>query len=244
MYYPTIDELQSFYESKLGQFAYKNIDNSLNQIWPSSTNEIIIGIGYSNLYLNKFLLKNNLCSSIIPSSFIKEQNLSNLKLDCLNSSIISKFNDLPIASSSADKILLIHLFEYTNQQNSLLREIWRVLKPGGKLLIVVPNKFSIWPIFCKIQFKKSKFFTIMQLHNILTESMLIPVKTSSTLFSLSEFNKFIPELSNIFENWSSKWLLPFGGMILMEAEKLTCSTTHSEQIIKSKKVILSTSQAS
>jgi ubiquinone/menaquinone biosynthesis C-methylase UbiE len=155
----------------------------------------------------------------------------------VNSSIIAKDSEIPLADNSVDKILLIHYFEYASHPNLLLREIWRLLKPGGKLLLVAPNKLSLWPHSKKYPYKKCKLFSIMQLSKILDEAMLSPVKTSSTLFALSNAYRFFPDVSDAIENWSSKWLSPFGGVLLVEAEKLICAVPTSQNFIKPKKFI-------
>ncbi|MCJ7597898.1 MAG: class I SAM-dependent methyltransferase, partial [Methyloceanibacter sp.] len=45
---------------------------------------------------------------------------------------------------SADCILLVHMLEGSENARELLRELWRVLSPQGRLLIVVPNRRGLW----------------------------------------------------------------------------------------------------
>ena len=38
------------------------------------------------------------------------------------------------ATNSADRILLVHMLEWSEKTRALLRELWRVLAPDGRLL--------------------------------------------------------------------------------------------------------------
>jgi SAM-dependent methyltransferase len=46
---------------------------------------------------------------------------------------------LPIASASADVMIMSELIEHLVDPDSVLEEAWRVLKPGGVLLLSTPN---------------------------------------------------------------------------------------------------------
>jgi SAM-dependent methyltransferase len=51
---------------------------------------------------------------------------------------------LPIQTESVDLVILPHLLEFDAHRFRTLREIDRVLKPGGEILILHLNPFNIW----------------------------------------------------------------------------------------------------
>jgi SAM-dependent methyltransferase len=57
---------------------------------------------------------------------------------------ISDFDDLPIADESLDLIILPHLLELSADPHRLLREVDRVLRPEGKLIVTGFNPVSLW----------------------------------------------------------------------------------------------------
>ena len=52
--------------------------------------------------------------------------------------------ELPLIDEGADRILLVHMLEWSEKPRELLRELWRVLAPNGRLLLVVPNRRGLW----------------------------------------------------------------------------------------------------
>ena len=50
--------------------------------------------------------------------------------------------ELPFADNSFDVVLLIALLEHVSQPERIVDETWRVLKPEGKVAILVPN--DVW----------------------------------------------------------------------------------------------------
>lgn len=51
---------------------------------------------------------------------------------------------LPFAENSTDLIVLPHALEFTDEPHQLLREIYRVMRPEGQLLIAGFNPFSLF----------------------------------------------------------------------------------------------------
>jgi SAM-dependent methyltransferase len=56
------------------------------------------------------------------------------------------FRDLPIASNSADLVLLPHVLEFAEHPHQILREVARVLMPEAHVVIAGFNPFSLWGV--------------------------------------------------------------------------------------------------
>jgi len=57
---------------------------------------------------------------------------------------IADIENLPLATDSMDAVLLHHTLDFTPDSHRLLREATRVLRPGGRLIIVGFNPLSVW----------------------------------------------------------------------------------------------------
>ena len=54
------------------------------------------------------------------------------------------FRDLPIASNSADLVVLPHVLEFSDDPHQILREVARVLLPEAQVMIACFNPWSLW----------------------------------------------------------------------------------------------------
>lgn len=56
------------------------------------------------------------------------------------------FRDLPIASNSADLVLLPHVLEFADHPHQILREVERVLMPEAQIVLSGFNPYSLWGV--------------------------------------------------------------------------------------------------
>ena len=75
----------------------------------------------------------------------------------------------PLPAASIDYILMVHELEYAEDPAAVLEEAWRVLKPEGKLMLVVPNRTGFWARAEKTPFGHGRPFTTTQLHDLLRD---------------------------------------------------------------------------
>lgn len=77
-----------------------------------------------------------------------EQNASH------GSKLLRGINDaLPIQTESVDLVILPHLLEFDDNKHQVLREVERILKPEGKLIII---GFNPWNIYINWQYLKRR----------------------------------------------------------------------------------------
>jgi SAM-dependent methyltransferase len=57
---------------------------------------------------------------------------------------------IPIPSATADVVVSIETIEHLENPRALVREMTRILKPGGWLLVTTPNQISVLSLLCLI----------------------------------------------------------------------------------------------
>ena len=65
--------------------------------------------------------------------------LKNVRFD-----YVSAEDKFPYQSDSFDKIIFLGVLEHLSKRESILKEIKRVMKTGGELLLGVPNEMTSW----------------------------------------------------------------------------------------------------
>jgi ubiquinone/menaquinone biosynthesis C-methylase UbiE len=127
--------------------------------------------------------------------------------------------ELPFPDLSIDRLLLIHAVEFTEQVRPLMREAWRVLSGGGRLLVVVPNRRGIWARFERTPFGHGLPYSPSQLSRLLRENLFTPVQSQPGLFVPPVSTRMILSSAGAFEGIGQRWFAHFSGVQLTEATK-------------------------
>lgn len=229
MFWPDITSLEAFYASPIGRTAFTHIRNIISELWPDVHHETIAGLGFASYYLESFFDKENTLISVMPAM----QGIMRWPETGVNLSCLADESELPLADSSVDRMIMAHVLEYSDQSKAMMREIWRVLSPTGKLLIIMPNRLGIWSHIEKTPFGHGHPFNVMQITKLLQEAQFNPLQSTSTLFMLPTS---LPLLTNstLWEKIGKRFLQPFGGVLITEAEKQLYSGIPAKVTMKEK----------
>lgn len=69
----------------------------------------------------------------------EKRELANVRFDC-----VSAEEKLPFKQNQFDKVIFLGVLEHLSNRENILKEIKRVMKPGGKLLLGIPNEMTGW----------------------------------------------------------------------------------------------------
>ncbi|MBF0462619.1 MAG: methyltransferase domain-containing protein [Magnetococcales bacterium] len=134
-------------------------------------------------------------------------------------------NALPFADEQFNQVIMAHFLEGSESPQAALRETWRILTPGGRLLTMAPNRGGLWARRDTTPFGWGRPFSPKQLTELLTESLFIPRQSRFALFMPPVAEKYFPRAAPAWEKAGTRWFAPLGGAILCEAEKVVYATT-------------------
>jgi|GEM_PF-1263729 len=115
----------------------------------SSDNILEIGCG-EGYYTNKLLEKtNNVTATDIAEKFLEKarKNTDNRAIKY----IACPAEKLPFPDNFFDKVFISEVIEHLLDWEVGIKEIFRVLKPGGYVVITTPSKFSYFNILCHVR---------------------------------------------------------------------------------------------
>ncbi|BAK83383.1 methyltransferase domain-containing protein [Komagataeibacter medellinensis] len=128
-----------FYASQRGRVAARLLGQRMTTFWPEGPHGHTLGLGYALPFLPLWDGVDAPCISARLDTHVTRGAPPWLGRDCIASGLQLPFDDLKF-----DRILLIHALEISEDKNSLLRQVWKILRDDGRLLLVVPNRAGLW----------------------------------------------------------------------------------------------------
>ncbi|MGE5503432.1 MAG: class I SAM-dependent methyltransferase [Actinomycetota bacterium] len=208
-------DLRDFYDTSLGQVAKRMIRRQLRQLWPDVTGMRVLGLGFAPPYLRSFMTEAERVVAIMPAS----QGVLPWPADAPNLTALADETELPLPDRSMDRILMVHALESTEQVRSMLREAWRVLADGGRLMVVAPNRRGIWARLERTPFGNGRPYTPGQLSRLLRDNLFTPLNQAGALFLPPTGSRMVLRSAPAVEELGRRWFQTFAGVIMVEAAK-------------------------
>ncbi|MBL8576327.1 MAG: methyltransferase domain-containing protein [Mesorhizobium sp.] len=210
-----IVDLRSFYSSLLGRLADRAIAMALSSIWTKLPNERLVGLGYALPWLDRFGTDCERVFAFMPAT----QGAVVWPVGGPSATALVFDEELPLVDSSVDRMLLVHSLEHAESPRETLKEVWRVLSPNGRIVIVVPNRRGVWARFEHTPFGTGRPFSRSQLNELLRDANFTPSAWSEALLFPPSKKRFMMRFHNILERTGRRFWPIFSGVIIVEAQK-------------------------
>jgi len=210
-----IVDLRSFYASLLGRLAERSIAMAISSVWAKLPNERLVGLGYTLPWLDRFGADAERVFAFMPAT----QGAVVWPPSGPSATALVFDEELPLSDSSVDRMLIVHSLEHAENPRETLKEIWRVLSPAGRVVIVVPNRRGVWARFEHTPFGTGRPFSRGQLNELLREANFTPSAWSDALFFPPSKRRFMMRFHNILERTGRRLWPIFSGIIVVEAQK-------------------------
>ncbi len=210
-----IVDLREFYQSPLGRLAEQSISFGLSSLWSRLPEERLVGLGYSVPYLDRFRADTERTFAFMPAG----QGAVNWPLGERSATALVFDEELPLPDASIDRILMVHSLEFAENPRETLKELWRVLAPGGRLVMVVPNRRGVWARMEHTPFGSGRPYSRGQLTSLLRETNFTPSASAEALFFPPSRIRTVLKFRNLLERMGRRFWPVFSGVIIVEAQK-------------------------
>ncbi len=215
MFNMDIVALREFYSTLLGRTASQMLLRAIRRTWPDCAGDELATLGFALPLFSSFSKD---CKQIVPM-MPGYQGAMAWPSQSANRMLLVNERRLPLPPESLNRLLMIHTLENSRTAGKLLEEIWRVLTPGGRALLIVPNRRGIWAQAASTPFGCGQPYTLQQLGKRAGAKRFTLASYRTCLFTPPVSRRWVLRLAPVTE-WLGETLFPeVGGVIVMELEK-------------------------
>lgn len=213
--------LQRFYASPLGEATQRAAARRLAALWPHADGLDVLGLGYPSPYLDRYRSGARRVAAMMPC----EQGAEPWPATGLVLTTLADEARLPFMDAVFDRVLLVHALEECNAVRAMLRDIWRVMAPEGRLVVIAANRWSLWAQSDATPFGHGRPYSRTQLAALLGDSMFEPIVSARAVYAPpTTWSPFV-RAADAFERVGEMLWPAQGGLVLMEAVKRLYATT-------------------
>ncbi|RDJ21800.1 class I SAM-dependent methyltransferase [Bosea caraganae] len=208
-------DLRAFYASPLGHVARRFIGRAMLRLWPDCGRQRLLGLGFATPYLSVLGAGAERVLAFMPAA----QGVVNWPSEGLSASALVEPTLLPLPTASIDRVVLVHALEETESPDDLLEEVARVLSPGGRVLVVAPNRRGLWARMDATPFGYGRPFSRSQLEALMRGATLAPENWAEALYVPPLRGRLFMRSAPAWERLGSSLSLPFAGVHVIDATK-------------------------
>ncbi len=210
-----VADLRSFYASPLGHVARRFIGTAMLRFWPDCARQRVLGLGYATPYLSVLGMNAERVIAFMPAA----QGVVNWPHQGLTASALVEPTLLPLPTASIDRVVLVHALEETERTDDLIEEVGRVLSPGGRMILVVPNRRGLWARMDSTPFGQGRPFSRSQLEALMRSAEFSPEGWSEALYVPPLRQRLLLRSAAAWERLGAGLSLPFAGVHVIDATK-------------------------
>jgi SAM-dependent methyltransferase len=204
-----------FYASNRGAVAARLLRERLGLLWPSLRGQNVLGIGYAAPYLRLWREEAARCIAVTPA----QMGAARWPAGAANLSCTAEEDALPFPDLCFDRVLLVHGLEAAENARRLLREVWRVLKDDGRLLVVAPNRRGMWAYVESTPFGQGEPYSPGQIGRLLVDALFRVERRDSALYLPPSKLRVVLRSAALCERAGRRVLPHLAGVTLTEAVK-------------------------
>lgn len=207
------ERLESFYATPLGRMARDMAQRRLRTLWPDLAGNNALGFGYTAPFLESYRKSANRIVLANPSGqgAIAHRSSRGV-MACVADETL-----LPFSDATFDRVLCVHAVEEADNLPGLLRELWRVTQPEGRIVVIAAGRSGLWAQRESLPFGAGRPFSRNQLRARLITAGFSPTVGSGALYGPPVTRLSAPKIAAGFERFGETICPALAGLVMVEA---------------------------
>jgi SAM-dependent methyltransferase len=204
-----------FYGTAGGAVTARLLRERLVGMWPDLGGQSLLGIGYAAPYLRLWRDQARRCVALTPA----QMGAARWPPGAPNLTCTAEEDALPFPDLTFDRVLLVHGLEAADNARRMLREVWRVLKDDGRLLVIVPNRSGMWAYMESTPFGHGQPYSFGQLGRLLAASLFRVERRDTALWMPPWQARLVLRGAPLFERTGRRFMPGLAGVTITEGVK-------------------------
>ncbi|WP_226779681.1 class I SAM-dependent methyltransferase [Oceaniglobus trochenteri] len=216
MHLDVLDLRTFYYRTRLGRAAQRAVRDRVVRLWPDAKGQTVVGFGFAVPLLRPYLANARRVIGLMPGP----QGVMPWPAGMANVSVLCEETLWPLEPESVDRLVMMHGLETSDNPASVLQEAWRVLKPSGRALFIVPNRAGMWARRDQTPFGFGRPYSRTQLESQLERAGFTPERHVAALFQPPSERRFWLRAGAFMEGFGQRVSGHYaGGVLMVEVSK-------------------------
>lgn len=227
-----IHGLGAFYESPCGRAAARFLAARFAALWPETRGMSVLGVGWAAPYLPLWREQAARCIALVPPELGAPEGFAPGNV------ALGLEERLPFPDLSFDRVLIVHGLEAAENARRLLREVWRVLRDDGRIILAVPNRRGLWAQFEHTPLGHGQPYSPGQVQRLLTRQMFAVERRDAALFWPPFPWAAVQGIGTAWERTGRTiWPTRYAGVVIAEARKDLFAGIPAESVALRRRVL-------
>ncbi len=220
MHHDVADLRSFYYDRALGRVVQRILRERLTTLWPPlrTTGMTVAGYGFAAPLLRPYLAHARRVTALMPG----QQGVMAWPAGLPNHSVLADEDAWPLETGSVDRLVVLHALETAVHAAGLLEECARVLGPGGRMVVMVPNRAGLWAQTDTTPFGIGRSYTRGQLESQARAAGFVPETAAAAVYIPPSDRRFWLKTAQLWERTGTRIAaVLIAGVVVAEFSKQT-----------------------
>jgi SAM-dependent methyltransferase len=213
---PDVSRLIAFYKSPLGKVSRALVREEIMRLAGSVRDLRVVGLGFATPYLRFALLQ---AAERVVAFMPARQGSSAWPREGPSHTVLCDPLEMPLTDAAVDLTIAVHAFEHIADAEELMRELWRVTAPNGRLIIVLPRRSGFWASTDGTPFGSGRPYSRGQIEKLLRDHSFAPESIREALYLMPSQRRLMLKSVRFFERAGRLFGPTLAGVLVVAAKK-------------------------